>query len=218
MLTVLVAVLILGLQLIFEDRATDRQVERDASQALREERLENLRFVRDRSSRDIVVDRPFAGLDLTDQDLTGLQLQNADFTGAVLDGADLTTANLAGAVFDHASMRETSLWGAVLTSADFYQTDLSSADLGSTSIHKTVFYEAKMQAANFGQADIARTIFAGATDLTRTIGLKDAHTYRSCAEPDVMLPPDVEIPWNDNCNYRLSLWFEDSEVVPSLPQ
>jgi hypothetical protein len=216
-LSALVACMILALQLYFENRATERQVERDAAQALRDERLENLRFVRDRSARGTDVDRPFARLDLTDQDLSGLQLANADFTGAILDGADLTTANLEGAVFDGASMHDTKLWGAVLTSADFFESDLRNADLGTSTLHNLVVYSADMQGVDLKNADIDRTIFAGRTDLTGARGLEEASITRSCAERSVSLPAEVQIPWNGSCEYRLTLWFESDEVVPSLP-
>ncbi|WGJ88180.1 pentapeptide repeat-containing protein [Gordonia sp. SMJS1] len=41
--------------------------------------------------------RPFAGLDLAEQNLRGLNLSRADLSDADLGGADLTRADLAGA-------------------------------------------------------------------------------------------------------------------------
>lgn len=96
---ILVGVLILSAQWVIDDSRSDR--EQRAAQRLTEsserlenlrsnraERLENLRFVRDRSSQKYEA-RPFAGLDLSEQDMGGLDLR----------GADLTSANLVGARF-----------------------------------------------------------------------------------------------------------------------
>ena len=66
----------------------------------------------------------FDGLDLSCQDLTGLELTQASFDGAVLDGADLSNARLTQTSFKGASLK-----GATFTGAEMTQTSLQGADL-----------------------------------------------------------------------------------------
>jgi hypothetical protein len=91
----------------------------DGSRSDRADRLENLRFVRDRSS-STQQDRPFSGIDLTETNLSGLSLARADFKGARLDGARLTLTSLQGSDFVDASMRN----------ADLREADLSGIPSG----------------------------------------------------------------------------------------
>lgn len=61
--------------------------ERDDRRIVADRRLENLRFVRERSSNDPKLPRPFIGLDLQGQALAALSLANAQFKGANVHGA-----------------------------------------------------------------------------------------------------------------------------------
>ena len=94
----------------------------DDRRAEREERLENLRFVRERALIEDAErgDRPFAGLDLAGMDLRGLNLQRADLRDnlseakllfADLSSADLTGADLSGADFTDVCHDEWTEWG-----------------------------------------------------------------------------------------------------------
>jgi uncharacterized protein YjbI with pentapeptide repeats len=68
------------------------QCQADSRLADRQDRLENLRFVRDRAGGN--QSRPFAQLDMTNQGLAGLDLRNADSKEATLTDASLQDADL----------------------------------------------------------------------------------------------------------------------------
>ncbi|MGY5036023.1 pentapeptide repeat-containing protein [Streptomyces sp. 900116325] len=90
----------------------------DTEAADRAERLENLRFVRERSTADPYQPRPFRGIDLTDQTVSGLYLPNADFHGAILVGADLSNTTLRDADLREADFADSKLYGVDLRGAD----------------------------------------------------------------------------------------------------
>ena len=89
----------------------------------REERQENLRFVRDKSSTQLV-DRPFQKIDLQGQNLNGLKLARADFSGASLENAQLQFTDLSGA-----KLVDADLSGVNLVFAGLYGADLTNANL-----------------------------------------------------------------------------------------
>lgn len=96
-------------------------------------RIENLRFVRERSSEDSLP-RPFAALDLVGQNLRGLQLSGADFRGSNLrktnfSGAELPSSNLQSVNADEASFSAADLKNAALDHAKFSAAELSYVDL-----------------------------------------------------------------------------------------
>ncbi|GAA1718210.1 pentapeptide repeat-containing protein [Dietzia cercidiphylli] len=117
----------------------------DDARADRELRAANLTFVRERSSTDPLLPRPFTWLDLRDQYLGGLDLRNADFYGADLSGASLNGADLAGS-----SMHNVNLSGAFIRGAT-----LASARMGSADLHGAVLREADLSGANFFRADLS---------------------------------------------------------------
>ena len=78
-------------QIAAQQDTQDRDIAAD--QAKHAERLENLRFVRQRALGDPTIEK-FAGLDLRDQDLASLNLTGADFEHAILINADLFGATL----------------------------------------------------------------------------------------------------------------------------
>ena len=102
--SLLVASLIGLLVLAASNRAADQR-------SLSEQRLENLRFVRDRSVPE-EIDRPFVAIDLHSMNLSGLILVDAD----LLD-ADLSQAKLVGVQLDDASLASADLSSADLTGA-----------------------------------------------------------------------------------------------------
>jgi hypothetical protein len=146
------AVLVAGQWLLDNRRAdVDRQLEDQRNAAA--ERLENLRFIRDRSSSSRA-SRPFGSLDLrglqlgelhlvgatfTEADLTGSSLsltdvRRAEFHKARLGGADLRGTDLSNATLSSASMRRATLRGAILSDAYVADADLRGADLSYTNL------------------------------------------------------------------------------------
>jgi uncharacterized protein YjbI with pentapeptide repeats len=129
------------------------QLHFDNEATLRAERLENLRFVRERSSLDESVSRPFAGLDLSGMPLGGLKLRGADFStanlsGADLQGTDLTGANLSSANLDgaylflaklnDAIMNFPSMNGTNVPQADFTGANITDVDLTTIRFDKSI--------------------------------------------------------------------------------
>ncbi|WP_369292758.1 pentapeptide repeat-containing protein [Rhodococcus indonesiensis] len=89
----------------------------------RAQRLEDLRFVRDRSAEGYLP-RPFQGVDLEGQNLNGLRLEAADF-----QFAKLSNVRLIGTFLGNANFHEADLRGAELYGAQFYNATLMDADL-----------------------------------------------------------------------------------------
>lgn len=144
-IALMIGLLLAALQIWVEDNRSDRQ-----------ERLENLRFVRDRSS-STQLDRPFSGIDLAEMNLSGLSLAAADFKGARLDGVRFTLAGLEGAHFEDASMRN----------ADLREADLSRVNFGSTVADGANFTRAVLRGAQLVDSSFTNVDFknAGLFDL-----------------------------------------------------
>jgi membrane protein implicated in regulation of membrane protease activity len=147
----LVAGAVLYGQKVIDDIRSTRDREISRVQTSQSERLENLRFVLDRSSPGYRV-RPFAGFDLQGMNLSGLRLSGADLLRADLSGTDLTTTSLTTAdaesvlsalnvapgtasvsavhtVLAGANLCKANLTGASLVGADLSLANLSGADL-----------------------------------------------------------------------------------------
>jgi uncharacterized protein YjbI with pentapeptide repeats len=163
----LIALLVLLGQKWVDDSRADRDRAIAADQNRQAQRLENLRFVRDRSSRgDQDQPRPFAGLDLAGMNLAGLYLRGADFSAADLEGANLNLTDLAAPApgpkpepgpdapgapgslglsfptgsptdFTGANLCSTGLTGANLQGANLTRANLSGADLRATNLSET---------------------------------------------------------------------------------
>lgn len=134
----------------------------DDARSNREDRREDLRFIRDRSSGE-TIERPFRNMDLSEQNLAGLQLNGADFqsakmTRADLAFADLSGANLFGANLDHATAGFAILSGTNLAYARLAGTSLTYADLSGADL-----LNADLSGADLSGADLSRAILTNAT-------------------------------------------------------
>ncbi len=124
----------------------------------------------------------FAGADLRDANLAGVNLAKADFSGARLEGASLCGANLTRARFFGASLCGADLNRATLVKANLSQADLAganlnAADLGHAFLIKAnlsgaSLIEARLEGANFGQASLFRA------NLTRAV-LRQASFFKA---------------------------------------
>ncbi|MCA1657449.1 MAG: pentapeptide repeat-containing protein [Actinobacteria bacterium] len=141
--------LLLAGQWMIDDRRSDRETHAATELALQSERLEDLRFVRDKSGPERVV-RPFSGVDLSKQTLDGLELAGADFRGAHLLGTSLVGTDLTGARFAGASLTGANLSSAVLANADL-SCDLSER-LNCVSLSDARLFETDLTAANLAGA------------------------------------------------------------------
>lgn len=99
------------------------------------ERVENLRFVRDRSV-DLTLDpdgRPirnaFQGIDLAGQNLSGLDLSGDNFLEAILTETDLSSTRFEGSNLARADLSDADLSDAVLAQAVLTGANLAGANL-----------------------------------------------------------------------------------------
>jgi uncharacterized protein YjbI with pentapeptide repeats len=143
--------LIVGGSILF---AGNRFTEHQARHA---ERLENLRFVRDRALNNQGVGGPFAfsGFDLQDQSMDGLKLPQADFVLAKLRGAKLQATDLTGADFWRADLRDAALGLATLTGAHLTYTDASRAAFPQANLHNSEFLSPNLHDAELEWADLS---------------------------------------------------------------
>lgn len=88
------------------------------------ELVENLRFVRERSSEATQV-RPFRAINLEKQKLNGLSLDGADFSAANLGGSFLSKMRLAGANLQDASLRNARIGDTRMNSSRLARADLA---------------------------------------------------------------------------------------------
>ncbi|SDL53868.1 Uncharacterized protein YjbI, contains pentapeptide repeats [Arthrobacter sp. ok362] len=145
------------------------------------ELVENLRFVRERSSEQAQV-RPFSDMNLQDQTLSGLSLDRADFSGADLAGTRLLKMGLSQAVLEGANLRsarvgdtrlvDSNLSGADLTGAIILRSDLTGANLdqvrsqawfggntNNTTINRSILAGVSMSDAELSRATVYGTDF-----------------------------------------------------------
>lgn len=142
---------IVGQKLIDDVRA-DRDHEIAKQENDRAERLENLRFVRGRSTSDPNQERPFYGIDLTGLNLGGLDLPGANFGEAMLNGCNLVQTNLEGANLAYAELNDAAVLGVNFTGANLTGADFT---------HVTINNELAMNPAP-GQPAVPTT-FTGST-------------------------------------------------------
>ncbi|MDX1886824.1 pentapeptide repeat-containing protein [Mycolicibacterium sp. 120270] len=137
----------------------DERMLRESSLAAQQERqsarLENLRFVRDRSSIDDSVVRPFGGLDLAHQNMIGLNLTGASFIESNLQLADLTQIDVSSS----------SKFGP----ANFYGADLCGANLTNSIMFFANFTHASLRATTLSGGWFGRAWFDG-TDMSYSYG------------------------------------------------
>jgi Pentapeptide repeats (8 copies) len=137
---------VIGLVLFFAQNG----VEED--RFTREQRRDNVRFVREVVVQPDAPTKPFATLDLRDADLGGLDLSDADLSDAILADAYLADADLSGANLSHADLSDAYLADAELSGANLYRADLTEAYL----------VGADLSGANLGGADLTLTALTDA--------------------------------------------------------
>ncbi|WP_372699731.1 pentapeptide repeat-containing protein [Arthrobacter sp. JSM 101049] len=177
----LVGILSLQIQAGLDDRRSDQ-----------DDRRENVRFVRDRSSEQ-VLDRPFRSIDLKGQLMPGLKLNKADFQGANLSGANLEKTDLSDADFLDADLTGAKFFLAQLDSADFRDADLVGADFRFADLT-----DADLRSTDLSGADLWAVTLFGA-HLSSTKGLPADIDSRSCYDentswPDGYIPKSPERP------------------------
>ncbi|WP_329405494.1 pentapeptide repeat-containing protein [Nocardia vinacea] len=155
----------IAVQRHFDQQREGRERAFATQQHLQSLRLANLTFVRDSSSNEPQVRRPFNRMDLQGQNLNGLQLDGADLMEANLIGANMLVANLAGADLTHADLTGVDLTRANLPHADLPHANLTHADLTDANLTDADLTGANLTDANLRGAYLTGANLAGA-DLT----------------------------------------------------
>lgn len=164
---IVVAALSGGVAVHFDDQRSAREARLEDQRSDRETRLENLRFVRDHSSVD-PVPRPFQNMDLSDQNLAGLNLEKATFEESIMNKARFKQANLKGAVFSRAKMR----------GASFYETNAEGADMIGVDLSDAFIFRSNLLGARISSADLRRVVIEGGDfhDASLSFSLLDGAT------------------------------------------
>lgn len=154
----LIGLILLGVQIVFDVRSTHRQEEVEAVRAAQDRKAEDVRFVRSLSGPE-VEHRPFQEMDLSGVSLRGLNLKWANLQGANLSGADLSGANLKGAWLDRADLTNANFSDAMLEDASIKYADLRGADFTEADLSSSNVAESDLRGANFSRADLASVGF-----------------------------------------------------------
>ncbi|MHA7156219.1 pentapeptide repeat-containing protein [Arthrobacter sp. TMN-50] len=123
--------LLLAGQAFIDDRRTDREQVAAAKLSNELSRIEDLRFIRERSAElppqsegALFNQLPFAEMDLSGQNLSNLDLRGADFTSANLTDTKFFMSDLRGAIFRNTVLTKTSFEAAKLEEATFHRVSL----------------------------------------------------------------------------------------------
>lgn len=157
----------IAVQRHFDQQREGRERALATQQHLQSLRLANLNFVRERSSDEPRVYRPFNGMDLQGQNLSGLHLVGAD-----MREANLADANLRGAKFAAANLYRANLTDAIADGVDFSGADLNLANLTGAKLSATLTEAGMVQAILIG-ADLYKAYLPGAN--MRGAKLSGAH-------------------------------------------
>lgn len=168
----------------------------DDQRSERERRVENLRFVRERSSEERV-QRPFRGLDLKEQSLSGLLLVGANLETAILEGADFWGTDLEDSRLLLAKIRggkfgSTNLKDATLTHADLSDAELTVTDMSGSFLQYTDLSRATLSGVDLRNATLWLTRLDGAN--LQDVTLDGVDTSNVCYDKATKWPLLYNIP------------------------
>lgn len=143
-----VAALTIVTQSVIDDRREDKA-----------DRRENLRFLRAQISTGTLSKVPVRHLDLSNQNLSGIELRDAPLHAVILDGADLS----------HSLIVDTELYDANLAAADISESSLSRsaldrAEMRGANLQGTLFNDVSISRADFTRADMRGAVFTYSHD------------------------------------------------------
>jgi len=145
--------------------------------------------VREQLSRRYAAgEREFAGIDLTEANLCGINLAGVNLSGAEFMRADLTTANLSGAN---------------LRGASFWKANLNAVNLSNAVANSTLFSGANLFAAMLEGADLRGAILEGAILNEARIG---GANFENCALGETFI-----------CNTNMSALVRQEVVTHRAP-
>lgn len=171
----LIGVILLAGQWLVDDNRSDRELA--AARLLNDQASarDNLQFVRERSSPDKSLNRPFAWINLSSQNLSGLQLSGSDLTRA-----NLTRTWLDSTKLDHATLHGATLKDAWLSGTNLREADLSCGDqlqtAPCTTLSGALIESVDMQKANLENVEISDASILGGN--YRYSSFRGAHILR----------------------------------------
>lgn len=121
-------------------------------------KLQSLKKVRDFLQQYAEGEREFQGIELTEQELRGVDLREADLSEAKFHRAVLEQANLKGANLSRADLREANLAGANLTGAELVWANLHKVNLRGANLRGADLSGAYCKDADFTGADLGGAI------------------------------------------------------------
>jgi uncharacterized protein YjbI with pentapeptide repeats len=138
------------------DKERDAQNQKlQQAQAESAQRLEDLRFVRERASKPGQPAEAFSGFDLQCQDLAWLPLDQADFSKADLRHANLFGIGLTNSEMLDADVRGANMVKAVLDNSGLENADFSGADLSKASLLGAFLHGATLISTVLKEADLS---------------------------------------------------------------
>jgi uncharacterized protein YjbI with pentapeptide repeats len=104
-------------------------------------------FINKLQSGEPLINGDYACIDLSGQNLQGINLSGCYLEGVNLTGCDISNANLSGAI----------LAGANLTDAKLHNTNCKNANIGATNLTRTDFFECNFEKAQLGNSTFIQT-------------------------------------------------------------
>lgn len=104
-------------------------------------------FINKLQSGEPLINGDYACIDLSGQNLQGINLSGCYLEGVNFTGCDISNANLSGAI----------LAGANLTDAKLHNTNCKNANIGATNLTRTDFFECNFEKAQLGNSTFIQT-------------------------------------------------------------
>jgi len=169
-----ISLVVFVLQVRDEHQRGDLATRTQQAQAQDAQRLENLRFVRERAAASGQPIEDFSGFDLQCQDLSNLPLGPANFERADLRHADSFGISLVGGHLLGADLRGANMVNAALDQSHLLEVDFSGADLSKATLAGALLYGATLKNTVLEGADLTGAHFE-ASDTAVVNGHEPGH-------------------------------------------
>lgn len=182
--------ILVGYQLVEEDRRQQEAI-----------RLENLRYVRDKSSEDPELGRFFESFDLEGQSLSGLRLAKAEFGDANLSGATMHSFHSPDGRFTGTVLRDVFATDSDFTKARFSLSDMRESNIDAV-FDESIFFYVRAQGTDFGESTFIGAVMScvdlrgadlGETDLTSARLVNVIHDSDTVWPPGFNPPESVDL-------------------------
>jgi uncharacterized protein YjbI with pentapeptide repeats len=211
-LAAVIGALFVAVQWRLDERRADREAQAAVTLANQAEQLENLRFMRDRSSPE-PIHRPFAGMDLDHVNFTGLQLAGSDLRGATISSSILDDIDLSGSVLTNAQIELSWSRNANLSGIDARCT--SDSDLDCWFLNFVTLVDADLSGADLRDTRISFSYLAR-VDLSGSDLRNATFDYRTVLSDVDLSSANLDGAVFDGICHSGVLWPEGFSPPPSL--